>query len=96
MVSSTKGNGIPISADTVRKKMAASPVGLSTLMEAAIVERTSFIHSIIGQHLWQDSVYCGIKCGLWQCLVLASGGTKQYLPVIYGGAKFVSKNVSNM
>lgn len=75
MVSSTKGNGIPISADTVRKKIAASPPGLSTLMEAAIVESTSFIHSSIGRHLWQDSDYCGIKCGLWQCLVLASGGT---------------------
>ncbi len=64
-------------------------------MEAAIVERASFIHSIIGQHQRQDSDYCGIKCGLWQCLDLASGGTVEYHLVIYSGKKSVSKNVSN-
>ena len=96
MVSSTKGNGIPISADTVRKKIAASPPGLSTLMEATIVESTSFIHSIIGRHLWQDSDYCGIECGLWQCLVLASGGTVEYHLVYCGDDKFVSNNVSKL
>jgi len=36
-----------MSGDTVKKNMAASPPGLSTLMEAANVESAPFIQSII-------------------------------------------------
>jgi hypothetical protein len=47
MVSRKNGNGIPMSADTVKPNMAASPEALSTLMEAASVASALFNQSII-------------------------------------------------
>ena len=52
------GNGIPMSADTVNKNMAASPPGLLMFMEAASVESAPFIQSII-----DNSGHCRTKFG---------------------------------